>query len=196
MSSPALDTNELPDELIIEDPNVSEDDLDAEPTVVRTVAFLADERASTFLLAETVSALVESQGIQEALVDISTEAGLAVARQLMESGVGYRLLDTPLRPRTDEAVRAVEDEVHLHSAGTAPFNPAAISALDANIAFVPAPAEDAGAGIDASEGTITALVVDQMKRDARSCLAILPPESGLRRLDNGCYVRLTLRLSE
>lgn len=165
------------------------------PTAVRTAAFLADGRTSAFLLAETVAALVSRQEIQSAIVDISTEAGLATAQQLLDSGVEYRIFDT-VPPKWDDSTRPPLERIRAGSRGTVPLDPGDIAAVDANIVLAPAPASDAGPGIDATDGTVTALVMEQLKAAERPCLLVLPPESGLRRQTDGQYVRLTLKIEE
>lgn len=165
------------------------------PTSVRTVAFLADGRTSAFMLAETVAALVSRQEIQSAIVDISTEAGLVTARRLLDSGVEYRIFDT-VPPEWDDTTRPLLEQIRTGSQGTMSLDPGDIAAIDANIVLAPAPASDAGPGIDATDGTITAVVMEQLKEARRPCLLVLPPESGLRRQEDGSYVRLTLKIQE
>lgn len=165
------------------------------PTSVRTAAFLADGRTSAFLLAETVAALVSRQEIQSAIVDISTKAGLATAQRLLDSGVEYRIFDT-VPPKWDDATCPLLEQIRTGSQGTMPLDPGDIAAIDANIVLAPAPASDAGPGIDATDGTITAVVMEQLKEARRPCLLVLPPESGLRRQEDGSYVRLTLKIEE
>lgn len=196
MSSETPEVETLPEELIFEDNEFSlKADSITETVLVRTAAFLADGRTSTFLLAETVAALVLRQEIQSAIVDISTEAGLATAHQLLESGIEYSIFDT-VPPKWDLTTRPLVDKVLTKSQGTVPFDPGSITNIDANIVLTPAPASDAGPGIDATEGTITAVVLEQLKAAELDCLLVLPPESGLRRQEDGTYVRLTLRLAE
>lgn len=183
----------LPEELIFEDPDARIEDLTS-PVVVRTAAFLADGRTSTFLLAETIAALVASQDIHSAIVDISTEAGVITAHQLLESGIPYSIFDT-VPPKWDSGDRLRLDLVLAESQGKLPFDAGNIAGIDANIVLLPAPAADAGAGIDASEGTITAVVMQQLEQSQLDCRLVLPPEAGLRRRNDGSYVRLTLVLS-
>jgi hypothetical protein len=191
--STKMDT--LPEELIFEDPEATPDDPDTEPALVRTVAFLADGRTSTFLLAETVAALVSRQEIQAAIVDISTEAGVVTAQQLLDSGIDYSIFDT-VPPKWDSTTRPLLERVRTGSRGTVPFDPSDITSIEANIVLTPAPASDAGPGIDVTDGTITAVVLEQLKAADMPCLMVLPPESGLRKQEDGNYVRLTLKLEE
>lgn len=186
----------LPDELIFEDSDSwVEDAAIPGPVVVRTVAFLADGRTSPFLLRETVAALVERQQVQSAVVDISTGAGLTTAQQLLDSGIEYSIFDT-LPAQWDEANGPLVESIRSKAQGTVALNPENIAGIDANIVLMPAPAEDTGPGIDASEGTITELVMTQLQAAQQSCLMVLPPEAGLRRQEDGNYVRLTLKLAE
>lgn len=166
-----------------------------EAAAVRTAAFLADGRASTFLLAETITALVSRQGIQAAIVDISTEAGLTTAHQLLSAGIEYSIFDT-VPPKWDEDSRQSLELVRSSASGRVAFDPDNLAAIDANIVLMPAPASDAGQGIDATDGTITAIVLEQLKAANTPCLLVLPPEAGLRRQNDGDYVRLTLQLQE
>ncbi|GAB5079733.1 hypothetical protein [Arthrobacter sp. AD-310] len=186
----------LPEELIFEDTDSwVEDTPVTQNTIVRTVAFLADGRTSSFLLRETVASLVARQKIESAIVDISTEAGIVTAHQLLESGIDYTIFDT-VPPKVDEENRPLVEVIRSRSQGTTSFDPGNIAAIDANVVLMPAPAEDSGPGIDVSDGTITAVVLEQLQAAGLSCLMLLPPEAGLRRQDDGSYVRLTLQLAE
>lgn len=167
----------------------------AEPVVLRTAAFLSDGRTDTFLLAETVDALISQQSIQEAVVDISTEAGVTIARRLLELEIDYSIFDT-VPPKWDGENRVLLEQLRARAKSLVPLDLDNLADIDANVVLAPAPATDAGPGIDATDGTITALVLDQMQAADQSCLLILPPESGLRRRESGDYVRLTIRLSE
>ena len=85
----------------------------------------------------------------------------------------------------------------LATSSGVPMRPVGLRAsIDANIVLIPAPADDAGPGVDATEGTITGLVIEQLQEAKLNCLMVLPPESGLRRQGDGSYVRLTLKLAE
>ncbi|MFJ2662536.1 hypothetical protein [Arthrobacter koreensis] len=168
----------------------------AEPAQIRTAAFLSDGRTSAWLIEETLDALISQQSIQEAVVDISTDAGVAIARHLLELEIDYSIFDTAPPKWEDAEGRRLLKQLRAHAKALVPLDPDNLADIDANVVLVPAPAADAGPGIDAAEGTITALVIDQMQAADQSCLLILPPESGLRRRENGDYVRLTIRLSE
>lgn len=177
----------------VPEPAVPADGDDA--PVIRTVAFLADGRASDFLLAESISTIVEHHQIQEAIVDLSMPAGVATAAQLLDTGIPYGILDT-VPPQWDEGSRPALQRLLDGASGRIPFDPENIAAIAAHMALIPAAATDAGPGIDATEGTVTALVLDQLQAAGRDCLVILPPEHGLRRRTDGTYVRLALRLGE
>lgn len=186
----------LPEELIFEDPDLSPEDAARGHALVRTVAFLADEHTSGFLLAPTVASLIASQEIQSVIVDLSTETGISIAHQLVSNpGIEYRIFDTVPLKSTD-ALTFDLGPVLAHSAGTVPFNPEDITTIDANIVLMPAAAVDAGPGVDVSDGTLAGAVINQLQQAKRDCLLVLPPESGLRRQNDGSYVRLTLKLEE
>lgn len=165
-------------------------------TTVRTVAFLADKHASGFLLGQTIQALVAKQQIQSAIVDLSTRTGVSIAHLLVSNpDIEYRIFDTEPLESTHEHKFDL-GPVFEHSAGTVPFNAGDLSAIDANIVLVPAAAIDAGPGIDVSDGTLAGTVISQLQQANRDCLLILPPESGLRKLEDDSYVRVTLKLQE
>lgn len=193
-SADSTEAETLPEELIIEDRESSPED--AEPFLVRTAAFLADERTSTFLLPETVASLVSRQKIQSAIVDLSTEAGVAIARQLAESGVAYSVFDTVALKDVPGSPRDTVWLLLARSQGTVPFNPEDIAGIDANIVLMPASPDDTGPYVDVSHGTIANTVIEQLQQAKLNCLMVLPPESGLRRQEDGSYVRLTLKLAE
>lgn len=186
----------LPEELIFEDPEASPEDPDTEPALVRTVAFLADVHTSGFLLAPTIQSLIASQKIQSVIVDLSTETGISIAHQLVSNPeIEYRIFDTvPLKSTRDLTFDL--GPVLAHSAGTVPFNADDITGINANIILIPAAAIDAGPGVDVSDGTIAGAVISQLQQARQDCLLVLPPESGLRRQEDGGYVRLTLKLEE
>lgn len=184
-------------EIVDDDPDTASNHAEptAEPVEVRTAAFLSDGRTSAFLLAETVDALISKQNIQEAVVDISTEAGVTIARRLLELEIDYSIFDTvPLK--WDGENRLLLEQLRDHAKSLVPLDLDNLADIDANVVLAPAPATDAGPGIDATDGTITALVIDQMRAAGQSCLLILPPESGLRCRPSGDYVRVSIRLSE
>lgn len=186
----------LPEELIFEDPEATPENDTQEQTLVRTVAFLADEHTSSFLLAPTIESLITNQKIESIILDLSTETGISIAHQLVSNpGIEYRIFDTvPLK--STPGLSFDLDPVLAHSAGTVPFDVEDIAGIDANIVLVPAAAIDAGPGVDVSDGTIAGAVISQLQRAKQGCLMILPPESGLRRQGDGSYVRLTLKLEE
>jgi hypothetical protein len=186
----------LPEELIFEDPEATPEDPDTEPTLVRTVAFLADEHTSGFLLAPTIQSLIAIQKIQSVIVDLSTETGISIAYLLVsDPEIEYRIFDTvPLKSTHENKFDL--GPVLAHSAGTVPFDAGDITAIDANIVLVPAAAIDAGPGVDVSDGTLAGAVLSQLQQAKQDCLLVLPPESGLRRQEDGSYVRLTLKLAE
>lgn len=190
------DVETLPEELIFEDNESSpEKETMTEPALVRTAAFLADKNTSTFLIPETVASLVSRQQIQSGIVDLSTEAGIAIARHLVYSGIAYSVFESVGVEDLPKCLSEMSQLLKL-SQGYLPFNPEDITSIDANIVLIPAAADDAGPGIDVSEGTITGTVIEQMQSAKLDCLLVLPPESGLRRQEDGSYVRLTLRLAE
>lgn len=167
-----------------------------EETAVRTAAFLADAHTSTFLLGPTIQALVTSQKIQSAVIDLSTETGISIANLLVSNPeVEYRIFDTVPLESTD-ALTFDLGPVLAHSAGTVPFNAEDLNSIDANIVLLPAAAIDAGPGIDVSDGTIAGAVISRLQQTNTNCMIVLPPESGLRKQEDGNYVRLTLKLEE
>jgi hypothetical protein len=187
----------LPDELIIEDPHaLPEDETQGhEQTAVRTAAFLADRDTSTFLLADTVQSLIAAQQVQSAVVDLSTEAGASIARLVAATpGIEYRIFDTV--PLDGDGIPSGLAPLLEGSAGTVPFDAEDICAIDANIVLIPAAAIDAGPGVDVSDGTVAGAVLAQLQPAGLPCLLVLPPESGLRRQEDGSYVRLTLKIQE
>jgi hypothetical protein len=167
-----------------------------EETLVRTAAFLAEEHTSAFLLVPTIQSLIASQKIQSAIVDLSTEAGISIAHLLVSNPeIEYRIFDTAPLESTDNHKFDL-GPVLEHSAGTVTFNAEDITGIDANIVLMPAAAIDAGPGVDVSDGTIAGAVISQLQQTNTNCMIVLPPESGLRKQEDGSYVRLTLKLEE
>jgi hypothetical protein len=200
MTSEPTETSEiqvLPEELIFEDSAAGFEVTDEAPgsPVRRTVAFLADAKASTFQLPQTIEALVKRQQVEDAIVDLSTAAGVTVARQLIASEIDFSVFDTQIIQPTDE-LDFHTDRLLAYSQGTVPFDIDNLTSIDANIVVITSSPDDAGPYVDVSVGTVAGAVVEQTKAAQLSCLMVLPPESGLRRQDDGGYVRLTLRLAE
>lgn len=163
---------------------------------VRTVAFLADKHASGFLLSQTIDALIAKQQIQSVILDLSTSTGVSIANLVLSNpDIEYRIFDTEPLESTHEHKFDL-GPVLEHSAGSVPFNAEDINTIDANIVLVPAAAIDAGPGIDVSDGTLAGTVISQLQQARRDCLLVLPPESGLRKLEDDSYVRVTLKLQE
>jgi len=165
-------------------------------TTRRTVAFLADGNTSGFLLGPTIEALLTKQDIQSVIIDLSTSIGISIANMVVSKPeIEYRIFDTTPLESTHEHKFDL-GPVLTHSAGTVPFNAEDVMSIDANLVLVPAAAIDAGPGIDVSEGTLAGAVLTQLQEAKQDCLVILPPESGLRRQEDGSYVRITLKLQE
>lgn len=173
-----------------------QDNSGATATTLRTVAFLADANTSDFLLGPTIEALISKQEIQSVIIDLSTDIGVSIANMVVSKPeIEYRVFDTTPMESTHENKFDL-GPVLTHSAGTVPFSADDIASIDANIVLVPAAAVDTGPGIDVSDGTLAGTVLAQMQEAKRDCLIILPPESGLRRQEDGSYVRVTLKLQE
>lgn len=176
-----------------------------DPHVERTVAFIADPRATTFLLPGTVSRLVGSLRIQRGLVDLSTLSGVAIALALEGEGVPYDLLDfgqgvSDDDPNTDpepgeetgmaEALRLREAAIGVVRVGLD-----RIASINADLMLVPTVCEDGSARADFSRETLPGLVLEQAERLGLRILMMCPPEQGVRRYQNDSWVRQVMHVT-
>ncbi|MFE9245232.1 hypothetical protein [Nocardiopsis sp. NPDC006938] len=180
---------------------ISETAATEEPRVERTVAFVADPGATTFLLRETVTRLVGSLDLQRGLVDLTTLPGVAVALALEGAGVPYDLLDfgqlTPGEDPATEPARVPGEDVTMADAprlrdaadGTVTVDPDRIAALDANLMLIPTVREDGAPQAEFGIGTLPGLVLDQAEQLGLRILVMCPPEQGVRRYQDGSWVR-------
>lgn len=178
-----------------------------EPREERTVAFVADPRATTFLLRDTVTKLVGSLGIQRGLVDLTTLPGVAIALALERAGVPYRLLDfgqsTPGEDANTAPVAVPGEEVTMGdvprlreaAAGTVRVEPDRIGALDANLMLIPTVREGGAAQAEFGIGTLPGLVLDQAEQLGLRILVTCPPEQGIRRYQDGSWVRQIMHVT-
>jgi hypothetical protein len=161
----------------------------------RTAVFLADGRVSPFLITDTIDALIEEQKLEKAILDLSTKAGITLARHLNWINFSYSVFDTEPLVSSPEFKFDI-DELLEGAEETLAFEPDSIVNIDAGIVLIPMAALDGGAGIDASEGTITSILVPQLQEAQKGVLMILPPELGLRRQADETYVRAMLQLRD
>lgn len=179
-----------------------------EPRVERTVAFIADPGATTFLLRETVTRLVGSLDVQRGLVDLTTLPGVAVALALEEAGVPYDLLDfgqrtpgedpgtEPVRVPGEDVTMAEAPRLRAAAAGTVEVELDRIGSIDANLLLIPTVREDGTAAqAEFGIGTLPGLVLDQAEQLGLRILVMCPPEQGVRRFQNGSWVRQIMHVT-
>lgn len=174
---------------------------DEGPHVERTVAFVADPRATTFLLRETVSRLVGSLSIQRGLVDLTTLSGVAIALALETEGIPYDLLDfgqdipddapsmNPVPEPGEDVSMSEAPRLRQGAAGTVKVGIDQIGSINANLMLIPTVAESGSAHADFAMETLPGLVLDQAEQRGLQILVMCPPEQGVRRYQNSCWVR-------
>lgn len=196
----------------IQSSSFPEDDPDytVEGTVEYTVVFIPDSRASTVALAETVKHLINARDISRAIVELNTDAGVAIATQLRAQHIAYDVMvfdnDDPENRSSDEAVRA------LHTAAAKHVHVSAeeLHELDANYIVIPAIAGsrqrridlavDGNVGVDIGETTLPGHVIKGLELKAETTgvteelLYIDVPERGLVQEADGTYQRRILHL--
>lgn len=186
-----------------------------EPTTERTVAFISDPRATDLLLEETIQKVVESLEIQRGIVDLSSVAGIAIGQVLHEAGIPFDALDygqegdfQRAAPVVHGSWAALADGITLSSltekAGqlreaassvvTVPVGE--IGAIDANVMLIPAMVGTDEKNVDFSPETISGVALTQLEEAKREFTIVLPPERGLRGLDDGSYERIVLHVNE
>lgn len=177
-----------------------------EPRIERTVAFVADPRSTTFLLRETVSRLVGNLGLQRGLVDLSTLAGVSIALALEDEGVPYDLLDfgqnvpddphlEPVSAPGEEVTMAEAPRLRRAAAGTLAVDLDRIGEIDANLMLIPAVREDGSVNAEFSAETLPGLALEQAERLGLRILVMCPPEQGVRRYQDGHWVRQIMHVT-
>ncbi|WP_017544040.1 hypothetical protein [Nocardiopsis prasina] len=177
------------------------------PHVERTVAFIADPRATTFLMRETVSRLVGSLGIQRGLVDPTTLSGVAVALTLEAEGVPYDLIDfgqglpdddpnmEPAPVPGEDVTMAEAPRLREAAAGTVRVELDRIGSMDANLMLIPAVREGGSAHAEFAVETLPGLVLSQAEQLGLRILVMCPPEQGVRRYQDGPWVRQIMHVT-
>ncbi|PDQ35519.1 MAG: hypothetical protein B5766_05490 [Candidatus Lumbricidophila eiseniae] len=173
---------------------------------VSTVLFLADPRASVFLLKDTVSTLLMTYRVQHAYVDLTTLVGLTAASELLQAGIAYEHLDfgqqipemvqkTTTAKSTGSGAadrdqrshcfkpsrpRTLQDFAYLEhmSADTHSVEIDKLAEIDANLVLIPT--MTAEGVIDFSADTMLGRTLDHIERLGRDALIVMPPERGLR----------------
>lgn len=159
----------------------------ASDEAVPTAVFFADPRASSFLLSDTISSMLGSYNIQRAYIDVSNQAGLVIAGELLRAGIAYELLDfgqeiQEVAPRAFvlDQERTAADVPYLRtmSAGTHAVAVEDLASIDANVVLIPAMADERL--INFSTTSVVGTVLTQAEESGRELLVITPPERGLR----------------
>lgn len=185
----------------------------AAPVEGAVIAFLADSRASTLLLEETVAMLVESQQVAQALVELHSLPGVRIAAALHRAGVSYSVLsfgpDLPEHAGDDEVPEVVGVEhagaLLAHAEQVVQVDPRGFGWLHAQLCVVPACVgsdevhldgfvEDVQ--LDMSPTTLPGLVMDQASLDGRAMLLIDAPERGIVRQADGAYRRRVIHIGQ
>lgn len=175
-----------------------------------TVVFIADSRASTIALGETVKHLINSRSVQRAVVDLRTDVGRTIAAELKSLGVPYDLMvfaDTD----TDSTLEADDGNDELAAAAEQRIQVSVddLHALDANYVVIPAmhgsghhridPRVDANAGPDISPTTLPGVVLSRFNSGTEilsaEVLYIDTPEHGLVQEADGSYQRRLFLMS-
>jgi hypothetical protein len=184
----------------------------------RTVAFFADPRATSLLLAETVQRLIESLDIQRGIVDITTVVGVAIARVLRDEGVPFDVLEfgqeshyrdgaadslLAVTPETADTrmmapvMRVIAAGVIANEAGRLRQDAAGIrempigelGLIDANVVLIPAMVGPDEKLLDFTVGSLLGTVIGQLEEAERDFVLIGAPERGLRAMPDGSYQR-------
>lgn len=172
----------------------------------RTVAFFADPRAAVLLLGDTVSALIETREIQRGMVDLSTLAGLAIARAFQRAGIPFVTMEFGQQvhyepgafdrdPIQSPVIASDAPALQAASEGIVEIPVAELGTVDANVVLVPAMVGDGEKLIDMSQGSLIGAVVTQLEAAQRDLLLIDTPERGLRRRDDGTYLRAIVHVA-
>ncbi len=171
----------------------------------RTVAFFVDPRASSLLLAETVEGLINSLGIQRALIDLSAVPGLVIASAFERAGLPFDSLEFGQEDHLDDApvdrhpvfapvVASDADRIREAAAGIHEIQVSDFGSIDANIVVVPAMVAHDEALLDFSQGSIVGAVLTQAEATARDLVLIDTPERGLRPQPDGSYTRSVVHI--
>lgn len=175
--------------------------------IERTVAFFADPRASTLLLTDTVSRLIEALGVERGLVDLASLPGLAVAAAFEKEKVPY---DSLQYGQADRYIEWMSERNELHNPfiaadaerfrslaeGVVEIPVAELGDVDANVVLIPAMANNDAKLIDFSPETLPGAVMTQLEESGRPLVIIDTPERGLRQGFEGIYQRNIIHVSE
>lgn len=184
---------------------------DAGPTEGATIAFLADSRASTLLLEETVAMLAASRPLAQALVELHSLAGVRIAAALHRAGIDYSVLsfgpDLPEGAGDDEVPEVVGLEhagaLLAHAEQIVEVDPRGFGWLHAQLCVLPACVGSDEAHLDGfvedlqldmAPTTLPGLVMDQAGHDGRDLLLVDAPERGLVRQSDGSYRRRIIHI--
>lgn len=184
-------------------------------TTERTLAFFADPRATDLLLEETVQKVIESLEIQRGLVDLSSVAGITIAQAFHDAGIPFDALDYGQDGEFAEAAPTVHgswasladgitlktltdkaESLRTLASSVVEVPIAEIGAIDANVMLIPAMVGSDEKLIDFSPETISGVAITQLQETNREFTVVLPPERGLRGLDDGSYERIVIHVSE
>lgn len=161
-------------------------------TSENTVAILSDPASSDFLLAQTLDSFARDHETAHVIIDISTKAGLAAALHFHASALTYSIFDTVVPDNLSDRTKARQSRVIKNALSTEVFDRGAITEIQAGIMVIPAALATDDPRLNLSIGTITGAAVDQIQKTQQQLWVLMPPESGLRGLKNGSYVRTTL----
>lgn len=179
----------------------------------RTVAFFADPGTSNLLLQETIEKLIESLGIRQGLVDITTMAGVSIAQAFMNTGVSFATLEYGQEPHYEwsnpDAVPGMSPELrhlaattvssHLeeltnHASGVLYQDVPSLGTVDANIVLIPAVSAQNPKLLDFAPHTLVGVVLAQIEDAGRDAIVIDAPERGLQPLGDGAYQRAVIHV--
>lgn len=171
-------------------------------TPENTLALLSDPDSSDFLMDETLSNFIKNHEIAHAIIDISTPAGRFAALHLYTENFSYSIFDTALPDDLDTRTKIRQDLAVDNAISVEPFDLALLAELQAEILLLPAALGPVPAifsndpQLNLSIGTTTGAAVNQLQLANRPYWLLMPPESGLRGLQGGSYVRNILAVRQ
>lgn len=181
------------------------DETDQLPTADpdKAIAFLADSRASTIMLSETIDMLAGDQRIHHGLVEVHSPAGLVIGAALLRNQVDYSVLafgqDLPSGAGADDPVT----ELLANAVQIIEIEPHTFAQLHAQLCVIPAMVGSgemridpllSDTSLDFSPTTLPGLVLEQAHRTGRSLMVIDSPERGLVRQPDDQYLRRVLHV--
>lgn len=145
----------------------------------KTLAFLVDPEASSLQMQETAAQLLSAYGIERVIVDLTSDAGIAVAQAAEAAGVVFESLDYGQEKRFGADLSEEHERLSVECDGVAHAELGAVSTIDANLVLVPTTQGEDESSISLGLDSLPGIALQQLQESGAPCVIVLPPEAGL-----------------